>query len=170
MKQLLVMRHAKSDKSNPDLKDIERPLNKRGKEDRLLMRDELQKLDLLPEIMLCSNAIRGKETMEAFLELPGLERSGLYYDSFYREGAEAIMKAIQDLPAYFYRTMVIGHNPDMEMIVSKVLNVNEDYVKMPTAAVALIVCNNERWSEFDLEKSRLQWIITPKDVKNSKIK
>ena len=48
MKNLLILRHAKSSWKHPDLSDHDRPLNKRGKHDAPLMGRLLKREDLVP--------------------------------------------------------------------------------------------------------------------------
>jgi phosphohistidine phosphatase SixA len=50
MKSILVLRHAKSSRKDPDLTDHDRPLNKRGKRDSPLIGRLLKREDLVPDI------------------------------------------------------------------------------------------------------------------------
>src|SRR5512138_2218530 len=65
MKTLLLLRHAKSSWKHPELGDHDRPLNKRGKRTAPLLGALLQDQGLIPDLILCSSAVRTHDT--AFL-------------------------------------------------------------------------------------------------------
>ena len=70
MKTLFLLRHAKSSWSEPGLADFNRPLNERGRRAAPLIARYLAHCDLLPDLILCSAALRTRETLA--LMLPGL--------------------------------------------------------------------------------------------------
>jgi phosphohistidine phosphatase len=65
MRQLLLLRHAKSSWDDPDLPDHARPLNARGKRAAAVMAAVMQDLGLAPDIVLVSSARRTLQTLEA---------------------------------------------------------------------------------------------------------
>ena len=65
MKQLLVLRHAKSSWKDIGLRDFDRPLNKRGKKDAPRMGQFLAEQDLTPDQIITSAATRARLTAEA---------------------------------------------------------------------------------------------------------
>ena len=66
MKNLIVIRHAKSDWNN-NLPDLDRPISDRGKNDVKVMSKVIDKINLKPEIIYSSPAKRTNETYENFL-------------------------------------------------------------------------------------------------------
>ncbi len=62
MKTLLVLRHAKSDRSNDTLRDHDRPLAPRGEADAPRMGAALAALDMIPDCIVTSTAVRARET------------------------------------------------------------------------------------------------------------
>ena len=67
-KILLLMRHAKSDWNNAGLTDKERPLNPRGRASAAIMADWLDRQNLIPDVVLCSSAVRTQQTLELMTE------------------------------------------------------------------------------------------------------
>ena len=61
MKQLLLLRHAKSSWDDPDLDDFDRPLAERGLKAAKLMGRELAARDWLPDQVLVSSALRTRD-------------------------------------------------------------------------------------------------------------
>ena len=64
MKQILLLRHAKSSWDNSNLSDFERPLANRGIRDAKKLCKFIKKSDLKLDKVLCSNAFRAKETFD----------------------------------------------------------------------------------------------------------
>ena len=62
MKQLTLVRHAKSSWSNPHLKDFDRPLNERGLRDAPVMANHLKQLAIVPDSIISSAAHRAEST------------------------------------------------------------------------------------------------------------
>jgi phosphohistidine phosphatase len=71
MRQLLLLRHAKSAWDDPALADHARPLNGRGRAAARLMAAEMQHLGLTPDLVLVSSARRTLQTLEALKPLEG---------------------------------------------------------------------------------------------------
>ena len=63
MKTLLVLRHAKSSWDHTELADHDRPLNKRGMRTAPRMGRLLIERDLVPDLILCSTAVRARTTV-----------------------------------------------------------------------------------------------------------
>ena len=65
LRQLLLMRHAKSSWDDPRLSDHARPLNARGRQAAAAMRQAMRELGLAPDVVLVSSARRTLQTLEA---------------------------------------------------------------------------------------------------------
>ena len=63
MRQLLLLRHAKSSWDDPKLPDFERPLNLRGRAAATAMREAMAGLGLSPDQVLVSTAQRTLQTL-----------------------------------------------------------------------------------------------------------
>jgi phosphohistidine phosphatase len=64
MKQIFLLRHAKSDWSTLGQQDFERPLVKRGINDALLISQYIQDKKHSVDAVFCSSAVRTKETFD----------------------------------------------------------------------------------------------------------
>src|SRR4051794_24414520 len=65
MRQLLLLRHAKSSWDDASLPDRDRPLNSRGLHAAAVMRKAMQSYGLSPDLVLVSTAKRTLQTLEA---------------------------------------------------------------------------------------------------------
>ncbi len=71
MRQLLLLRHAKSSWDDPRLSDHARPLNARGRRAARAMAAAMRDLGLAPDVVLVSSARRTLQTLEALGPLEG---------------------------------------------------------------------------------------------------
>jgi phosphohistidine phosphatase len=163
MKTLLLMRHAKSTWKHHDLEDHERPLNKRGKKDIILMGKLIQEKELLPQIILCSSAVRAHATAEGLTESSDYKGKITYLDSFYLAEPHAYIEELCKLPDNVERVMVIGHNPGIEGLVQILSGQVES---LSTAAIAYLVMPIQKWSDLNGEsRGELVELWRPRDLK-----
>ena len=66
MRRLTLVRHAKSDWKNSELKDFDRPLNRRGQKEAPQMAEQLAAQQVRVDLMLTSPAVRALETARVF--------------------------------------------------------------------------------------------------------
>jgi len=78
MKQLLLIRHAKSSWTNIGQEDFERPLNERGIRDAPLMAKKLIEKNYKPDALISSTAVRALETATFFAEVMGFKKKILF--------------------------------------------------------------------------------------------
>ena len=146
-RQLLLMRHAKSDWKDSGLGDKERPLNSRGRSTAPIMAKWIVEQDLLPNIVLCSSAIRTQQTLDLMLQqwtamqstnptlvLPQVSIE----DRLYLASDSIILSVAQNAATMCVSgngVLVLGHNPGMENLAS---NLGGCEVAMPTGAIAIL--------------------------------
>jgi phosphohistidine phosphatase len=162
MKELLLLRHAKSSWSNPGLADHDRPLNRRGKSDAPRMGDLLRREQLIPDLIICSTATRARKTASAVAEAAGYEGELRFTRDLYHAGDDTYLTvaAVEGDPAN--RVMLVGHNPGMEMLVEALSGA---YERMPTAAIAYFTLDIETWSDLDEDVgATLQAVWRPKEI------
>jgi phosphohistidine phosphatase len=112
MHQLHLLRHAKSSWDD-DADDHERPLNKRGRDAARLVADALPKAIGGLDLVLCSSALRTRETAELALAGFGKTLPVLYEDGLYLASRTKLMQRVRRLDERAASVMVIGHNPGL---------------------------------------------------------
>ena len=144
-RSLLVLRHAKSSWKDPDLEDHERPLNRRGQRDAARMGRLLREQDVLPEVTLCSTAVRARRTLELALDAAGWSCELHFSPALYAASPAGILGVVGELPARVGRALVVGHNPGLEDLVRDLTN---EEVTLPTAALCRLDCECDGWAEL----------------------
>src|SRR5215208_2840394 len=98
MKTLLLLRHAKSDWEIPSMRDIERPLAKRGRKAAPRMGKALRDKGVAPDYILCSPAVRARQTMERFVEAAELNVEPQFEQNIYEASSAELLKIVRHLP------------------------------------------------------------------------
>jgi phosphohistidine phosphatase len=112
VRQLLLMRHAKSAWDDPKLADHERPLNPRGRLAATAMREAMRGLGLAPDMVLVSTSRRTLQTLEALEpwdETPLVEAS----DALYLATPLQVLKVLNTVPETTRSVLLVGHNPGL---------------------------------------------------------
>jgi phosphohistidine phosphatase len=160
MKTLLVLRHAKSSKDDPSLRDFDRPLNDRGERDAPRAGAMLKDRGLLPQEILSSPAPRARETARLAAESCGFKKDVQLIANFYPGEPQHYLKALKDLPDELDRVMVVGHNPGIEELIWTLSGTLEE---IPTAALTHLELPIDSWTGISPKKARIISIWRPKE-------
>lgn len=160
MKKLFVLRHAKSSWADPDLADLDRPLNERGLHAAPFMGNVMAKEGYAPDLIISSPAIRAKHTTELVKEGGKLAAEARFEDRIYEASPQTLLQIASSLEQGVSSAMFVGHNPGIEGFVRLLTGRNEP---MPTAALAVIDLNINFWPEIASGCGSLVRVIRPKD-------
>lgn len=161
MKTLMLLRHAKSDWEDVSLPDFDRPLAARGRRDAPRVGKALRKRGSLPELIISSPAARAKATIDAVIKTAKLEGELRFDEAIYGASSAELMKVIRRLRDNIACSLLVGHNPGLEDLVERLTGSRD---RMPTAALACIEFQIDRWEDVEDGKGRLAWLVTPKQV------
>jgi phosphohistidine phosphatase len=112
MRQLLLLRHAKSSPGHASVPDRDRGLAPCGQRAAAALRQAMRRLGLAPDLVLVSPARRTSETLEALEpwdEAPLIEP----IEMLYLATAAQLLDAVRSVPETVRSVMVVGHNPGM---------------------------------------------------------
>lgn len=166
MKQLTLIRHAKSSWKFPELSDFERPLNKRGKRDLPLMAERLAQRNLSPDLLLSSSAKRTTLTAQAIktrLRLSGEQCQ--FSELIYEASHTTLLQILRQPPNHHQHIMLVGHNPGLEMLgyyLGQESFTRENLDKFPTAAVMQLQLAIDSWHKLGENCAKLLWFDYPK--------
>lgn len=161
MEKLTLLRHAKSSWADDNLSDHDRPLNARGERDAPMMAKRLLSRGCVPDAILCSSALRTRQTAAAILSTMKLLDAQLHIiDALYLASPGDLVSAIDQADASVKHLMVIGHNPGLEVLASA-LN-QQIPLTMPTAAVCHFVVDESAISALNESTLHLAFHDTPK--------
>ena len=174
MKRLLLLRHAKTEPGGAGIDDHERALMARGREDAPKLGRYIRQCGYDPDLILSSTSRRTVETVELVTDtLSGVARVD-YMDALYLAEPEVILQVIRLAPDKMKGVMVVGHNPGLEQIATllarePVKRKERDRFdmleeKFPTAALAVLDFEVERWRDIEPGEGALKDFVRPRDV------
>ncbi len=166
MKELVLVRHAKSDWTNESVKDIDRPLSERGFGDAYSLSKWFKEEMGLPDAMVSSPATRAIGTAFIFARTFELkEKDVLIDDMLYESDVQRYLKVISQIDKKINRLMLFGHNPMMTEL-SNEINKSLFFDNVPTCGILKIGFEFNDWKEI-LNKQEGKLLISkfPKSFK-----
>jgi phosphohistidine phosphatase len=161
MKELLVIRHAKSSWANAFQGDFERPLNDRGHRDAPVMAERILKRGIGVQCFASSTANRALTTAVYFAEAYGKSRKDiLLFPELYHAPEETFYQVIAKLPDYCNTIALFSHNPGITDFVNGLANTRID--NMPTCGIFAIKTNAPEWSLFKNAEKEFWFFDYPK--------
>lgn len=162
MKTLLLMRHAKSSWKDEHLGDHERTLKKRGRKDAKNMAKIIQKNDLVPDLILCSSAVRAVETVEVVAETLGYKNEIIYSDALYMGEPNNFVEALKAVDKHIEKVMIVAHNPGLEAYLQII---DGEIESLPTAGLGYLMLGIDKWKDLSFETmGDLVGYWTPKSI------
>lgn len=145
LKELLLLRHAKSDHSQPDLTDFDRPLAERGKQDAHTIGNWMLSQQLIPDHIIVSPAKRTLQTLKrvrSYID-PNNAISCQEDERIYEAPHHQLLRALADAPSQAHRILLVGHNPGLEELLHHLICAPEALTEsrklFPTSALAQII-------------------------------
>jgi phosphohistidine phosphatase len=148
MKTLLLLRHAKSSWDDPALADYDRTLKKRGKRDATRVGRLLRREGLLPELIVCSSAVRARETAARVVDSSGYEGDVQFRDDLYDADVARYLDVLRATVEPADPLLLVGHNPTLEELVEALTGSAEP---LPTAALVHLTLNVPCWRDLPNE-------------------
>lgn len=156
MRELILIRHAKSDWGDPTLSDHDRPLNDRGVRNAPMMAQRLLDSGIAPQRIISSTATRARTTAEAFGGALGLEVE-LDEELYLASASTLLSKAVASGSASL---VLVAHDPGISDLAWRLSDGGIDH--MPTCAVARFRWDVDEWSEATSRAADSWTLDTPR--------
>ena len=171
MRQLLLLRHAKSSWDDTTLADLERPLNARGRAAARAMGEHIHKLGLEPDLVLVSPSTRTMQTVDALEpwdDQPLIEP----IDQLYLAPAPLLLTVLNAIPETVRSAMLIGHNPGLHDLALMLASDTGDAAArrrlkdgFPTGALVELSVALP-WARLGPGGGRVVRFVAPRDLKD----
>ena len=162
MKKLVIIRHAKSDWEDTTIDDYDRPLNDRGFSDAPFMGQFFKKRGLVPDLIMCSPALRAIKTAELIAKEVDYDKIICPNQYIY----EAYVNTLQDIVSFINddneTVFLVGHNPGVSALAYMLSELKES---VPTCATVEIDFDCDSWMEVSKSNSTLISYDFPKKLK-----
>jgi phosphohistidine phosphatase len=158
VKDLILLRHAKSDWAAAFTDDADRPLNPRGREAAGVMGRVLTLAGRAPDLVLSSPTRRARETVDLAGAVGGWV-APIVVDPRLSPGSPgAVIAVVRERAGDAGRVLVVGHEPAWSQTVSVLLGGGR--VKMATGAAACLEVPT--WESLGPGAATLLWMLAPR--------
>lgn len=170
MRRLLLLRHAKAERSEPGTKDISRVLIDRGRKDAARIGAYMASHALVPDRVVLSPSARTQETWKfaaaAFQPAP----AAMSVERLYDASQHTIFGVIKDTPASAHTLLLVGHNPGLHEIAVMLIAAGDVDArerlreKLPTSGLVMIDFAFDNWGKLHPYSGRLERFVSPKTL------
>lgn len=146
-KNLLLIRHAKSDWGNAGLSDFDRPLNERGKKNAPAMAQRLINNQIAIDAFVASPAKRAAKTATYFADAYGVKKENIIWvDELYLASASTFFNVISNINNQFQTVAIFSHNNGITDFANQLTNTRIDNI--PTCGIFALKANTDNWAAF----------------------
>jgi phosphohistidine phosphatase len=181
VRSLWILRHGKAASDVPSGgSDRERPLTGRGRRDATALGERLGAEDLplglegvsKPELVICSAAVRTRQTADLIVRSMGGEIQLDAYHSLYEADTDLVLQYLREIDERVASAMVVGHNPTTYRLVWELLDDAADPEQndgrealesegFPTCALAVLSLELASWEDLARRCGSLAGVFRP---------
>ena len=165
---LYLLRHAKSSWASATVEDHDRELQDKGRARAAALRAWIEVRDLGCDLVLCSTAVRARQTLDVVL--PALGNPEVrYVESIYESDATALISMLKELGDGPDRVLVVGHDPVLQQTATTLaMTANGDAMdrigsKYPTCGFAMLSFGSSGWSALAPGLGHLEFFYVAPD-------
>ncbi|WP_286266665.1 SixA phosphatase family protein [Thalassotalea atypica] len=160
MKNIHLIRHAKSSWENATLTDHQRPLNKRGRKACERMAPRIWSHGCSFKNVYASTAIRAQQTIELISQQLQLNMHWRSDSLLYTFDSNELYHWLVQRPEDEESVVIIGHNPAL-MSLSNLLG-DQELAHLPTCSYVHLAANVQHWNALDNHCANIQAFYHPK--------
>ena len=170
MKQLFLLRHAKSSWDDNSLADHDRPLSERGRAAAPRIGAYMRGGGYLPDLVLCSTSTRTRLTLDAVLAELGVEPAIEFEEELYLAAPGEMLDLVRSVPDTVEAVLMVAHNPGTGMLAAALSGdglpqrMNLMRAKFPTTGLAIIELSVDRWKDTIGGCGTLKEFVRPRDL------
>ena len=171
MRTLTLLRHAKSGWDDPVARDFDRALNPRGMRAAQTVGQHMRDLGLAFDHVVSSPAVRCIDTLDGVWEGYGRTLHPHWDRRIYLASGVTLLDVVHDQPDAHRRVLMCGHNPGLEDLILMLVPDTSDEAlrddveeKFPTASIAEISFEVDRWADVVGGRGHLARFIRPRDL------
>lgn len=164
MKQLLIVRHAKSSWDFINMDDKDRPLNERGNKDAPIMAKRLLKKKIEIDLFVSSTAKRAFATATYFAEVYDVKGKHIVEEEkLYDAPSGTFYRVVSHLPDDVKSVALFSHNPGISDFANSLTTSRID--DMPTCGIFAVKADIKTWNEFEKADKEFWFFDYPKAEK-----
>lgn len=165
-KRLFLLRHAQALSDAPN--DKARALSPNGVDDAQALGRLMAKQSYFPDIVLCSPALRTRQTLEALEEGFGARVSN-NPEILYNGAAGDYLNEIQKVSDEYSDILLVAHNPSVYELVIRLSDPDQDSMMQRLSAgyqpatLSVLDCSCSSWKDIQFGANELSYLAEPLD-------
>ncbi len=158
MNTLYLLRHSNAGPGGIDLRDKDRPLSDQGLQTCQTIATQMQDDNIKPDLVICSSALRTRQTLEAIRFIWETLPETIFEDSIYEAFTADIIATIAQHTSTHKNIMVIGHNPGLQDLALQLSNspasnaYKEAIMDFSPGCMAKLSADDYAWSDITPRK------------------
>jgi phosphohistidine phosphatase len=133
------------------------------------MARHLRSAEVRPQVVLCSPAVRARETLD--LVQPALKDAAVELEpELYGASEATLLERLRALDDHVESAMLIGHNPGLQALALSLAGDgpprDQLEAKYPTAALATLDFDGSGWKELGPGAAKLTGYVRPRDLED----
>lgn len=161
MKDLFLIRHAKSSWDDGSLSDQARPLNPRGRQQLPPLAKALQRYGALQGEIYASPAVRAQQTLQGIVPAALAEERVHTDPELYSFDYQRLLRWLQKQDDRLQTLAIVGHNPALLELAGHLAK--QAPFELPTAGFIHIRLPIKHWRKLGKSEARLETFLTPRD-------
>lgn len=161
MKTIHLLRHAKSSWSEPERADHDRTLDARGEKDARALARSLRKKPIEVDLVLCSTALRARQTLEPLVPELGRDVRIEFEDALFHASSQHLLARLHKLPKRVDRVLIVGHSPGLDGLVGALAGRGDAKLrealaaKLPTCTLVTLEADVDRFADLEPKGAKL---------------
>lgn len=166
MRELHLIRHAKSSWDDPRLPDYGRPLNSRGVNDASKMATVFAAALTSPAMLITSPAKRAWQTAITFARALHVPDRLIYREpAIYEASVQELFEVISGLNDDVMLVLLFGHNPGLSELANRLAKC--PFSTLPTCGIASVALDISHWRDIRPGSGRLLAYRYPKQYRQT---
>ena len=163
--RLILTRHAKSSWDDPTLADHDRPLNARGIRAAGLIGGWLASRGDVPGEVLCSDAVRTRETWDRIAPHLGGAPAVTLKPALYHAGPDVMLAVLRHATAPV--VMMLGHNPGIAEFAARLVArapADPEFARYPSGATLVATFDVPTWADVGFGSGAVLDFVAPRNL------
>jgi phosphohistidine phosphatase len=168
-RKLYLLRHLKSSWDDASLPDRERPLAPRGRKAGKKIARHLRESGVAPGLVLCSPAVRTRETFGAIRSALG-KPEARFPPQLYAASDDELLAAVRAVEPDVQCVLLVGHNPGLHDLALALTGRGDEEArrrlreKLPTGAFVTLSFRAGTWIELMPGSGELVDYVVPREL------
>lgn len=153
MKNLYIIRHAKSSWDDSTLSDHDRPLNERGFRNANFMANLLKNKNIFPELIISSTAERATQTAHIFSDVLSYSNKVKFDSRIYEATTQNLIEVVSQIDDNYNIVFLFGHNPGLLNFANFISS--QQIYNLPTCAIIGFEFQHEKWVNISRHSAKI---------------